>query len=354
MKRIINIITYILIVAFIGGLFLVFQSFPFLYILIFLLLFPFISVFISKYVVNRLDISVDCVKEDIDVNQEFYIIFKINNKTIIPIVDANIYCSYSNMFYDYKENLEISIPVYSKGEQIVKLPVKSDYCGVIDVHIDNVTVWDMLHIWYATCNVSVNNNIILYPVLREGVEVDGNVYVTGNDDTEESHKKGNDFAEISDIREYIPGDSLKDIHWKLSSKKEELMVKEHITMSSKQIAVLVEVYNDKEYVLDNIVDVAYSVCTHLITHNMPFTLYWWSDNIKEMKEKIILNIYDVEDSFKEIFYERPYSNRNIGFSQFKYASERIENIIYVSDNDESNDEIIYRFKNVMVSYKGVC
>ncbi len=353
MKRIINIITYILIVILIGYLFFVFQSFPVLYILIFLLVFPFVSIFISKYIINRLDISVDCVKEDIDVNQEFYIIFKINNKTVIPIVDANIYCSYSNLFYEHKENLEISVPIYAKGEQVVRLPVKSEFCGVIDVHIDNVTVWDMLHIWYATCKVSVNNNIILYPVVREGIEVDGNVYVTGNDDTEESYKKGSDFAEISDIREYIPGDSLKDIHWKLSSKKEQLMVKEHITMSSKQIAVFIELYNDDEYILDNIIDVAYSVGSKLIMNNMPFTLYWWSENIHEIKEKVILNIYSVDEMFKEIFYEKPYVKKDMGISQFKHAAERIENVIYVSESDGTEEEVIYKNKNVTVSYKGV-
>ena len=32
------------------------------------------------------------------------------------------------------------------------------------------------------------------------------------------NRKGNDLSEIFDIREYVPGDDIRSIHWKLSSK----------------------------------------------------------------------------------------------------------------------------------------
>ena len=41
----------------------------------------------------------------------------------------------------------------------------------------------------------------------------------------ESKKKGYDFSEVTGIREYIPGDKLQNIHWKLSAKKDILMVR---------------------------------------------------------------------------------------------------------------------------------
>ena len=41
----------------------------------------------------------------------------------------------------------------------------------------------------------------------------------------ESSRKGNDHSEVSDIRTYRIGDRPKDIHWKLSARNRELMVK---------------------------------------------------------------------------------------------------------------------------------
>lgn len=41
----------------------------------------------------------------------------------------------------------------------------------------------------------------------------------GMNEAEESRKKGHDFSEVVDVREYQPGDKLQNIHWKLSAKK---------------------------------------------------------------------------------------------------------------------------------------
>ena len=46
-----------------------------------------------------------------------------------------------------------------------------------------------------------------------------------------------DRLEVSDIRDYRMGDSLKSIHWKLSSKSEEFVVKEHNTGTSDQTVI---------------------------------------------------------------------------------------------------------------------
>lgn len=46
-----------------------------------------------------------------------------------------------------------------------------------------------------------------------------------------------DKLEVSDIREYRPGDGLKSVHWKLSSKSDELMVKDYNTGVTKMTYV---------------------------------------------------------------------------------------------------------------------
>ena len=50
-----------------------------------------------------------------------------------------------------------------------------------------------------------------------------------------------DRLEVSDIREYRAGDSLKSIHWKLSSKSEEFVVKDYNTGTSDQTVVFCDI-----------------------------------------------------------------------------------------------------------------
>ena len=49
----------------------------------------------------------------------------------------------------------------------------------------------------------------------------------GESDVYEEHSPGYDNSELFQVREYRAGDRLQNIHWKLTAKQEELMVKEH-------------------------------------------------------------------------------------------------------------------------------
>lgn len=51
-------------------------------------------------------------------------------------------------------------------------------------------------------------------------------------------KKGNDRSEVYDMREYQPGDDVRSIHWKLSSKLDNLIVKESGNSSHYDTVVL--------------------------------------------------------------------------------------------------------------------
>lgn len=51
-------------------------------------------------------------------------------------------------------------------------------------------------------------------------------------------QKGSDNTELSDIRSYLYGDSLKSIHWKLSSKSEELIVKDYSRNLGSSVCIL--------------------------------------------------------------------------------------------------------------------
>lgn len=51
-------------------------------------------------------------------------------------------------------------------------------------------------------------------------------------------QRGSDNTELSDIRNYIKGDSLKSIHWKLSSKSQELIVKDYSRNAGNSVYII--------------------------------------------------------------------------------------------------------------------
>ena len=53
-------------------------------------------------------------------------------------------------------------------------------------------------------------------------------------------RHGSDNTEPSDIRSYLRGDSLKSIHWKLSAKSEELIVKDYSRSTGRDILIVAD------------------------------------------------------------------------------------------------------------------
>ena len=48
----------------------------------------------------------------------------------------------------------------------------------------------------------------------------------GDADVYDDFRPGNDSSEIFDVREFRDGDKIQSIHWKLSAKMQELVVRE--------------------------------------------------------------------------------------------------------------------------------
>lgn len=114
------------------------------------------------------------------------------------------------------------------GEETVWCIFEMQYCGIAEICLDSVKVYDFLGIfyrkvkWKKTAQVKVMPEFKLMPL-----EITRRVREFQADAQEfSSQKRGDDPSEIYQVREYREKDSLKDIHWKLSAREEQLMVKE--------------------------------------------------------------------------------------------------------------------------------
>ena len=105
----------------------------------------------------------------------------------------------------------------------------SEFCGNMEVELESVRICDMFGIFYINRSVRSQASVKIMPELRlMPLEITRAVREFRTDSDEYSgEKKGDDPSELFQVREYRVQDSVRDIHWKLSAKEEELMVKEH-------------------------------------------------------------------------------------------------------------------------------
>lgn len=93
------------------------------------------------------------------------------------------------------------------------------------------------------------------------------------------HKKGNDTGEVFGIREYADGDSPKQIHWKLSAKLDDIMVKIPSYPIENKLIVLLDNSLPKGAELDaekrsGLLEYFFSLSASLLKKNITHSLGW--------------------------------------------------------------------------------
>ncbi len=89
-----------------------------------------------------------------------------------------------------------------------------------------------------------------------------------------------DYAALSDLRVYQPGDSLKKVHWKASAKTDTLMVKNFEEQGDHGVIVMLDscrnnyFFDQEAFIEDKLVEAAASIIDFCLGQNIKVSLYY--------------------------------------------------------------------------------
>ena len=118
---------------------------------------------------------------------------------------------------------EIRLKNMPRRVQSLRLPVHAAHVGVFSVGLHACTVEDLLGL--VRKRISLSGTFFELLVLPHTFEVDPLTLAPGDPGSELMARATEDLSAPSDIRSYQQGDAMKKIHWKLSLRKGELMVR---------------------------------------------------------------------------------------------------------------------------------
>ncbi|MDE6700298.1 MAG: DUF58 domain-containing protein, partial [Acetatifactor sp.] len=133
----------------------------------------------------------------------------------------------------------------------------------------------------------------------------------------ESRRRGTDYNPEYEIREYIPGDALKSIHWKLSAKQGKMMVRERLATGHEIIHVLLPLGEDRK-LNDDLVEAMYGVCRLLLDGDYPVQLYWPGRG-DTLQSRFMIEQGELENTLVEILSDRGF--HPVGRAQEQMAVE---------------------------------
>ncbi|MBO4338259.1 MAG: DUF58 domain-containing protein, partial [Lachnospiraceae bacterium] len=304
----------------------------FVFLLILVTALPPASYFIGRAGYRALRPGVDASTHFAQTDDTATAFIMVDNPSFFPIPDCHITCEITSAFYPCEKSFEINIPAYSKAVFSADLPLEFKRCGCYQIRLKELSAYDYLHVFSFKRKLDDICEINVYPRAEETQVFEPSAYGEGFDEFEETAAKGNTSSNVTDIREYIPGDRLQKIHWKLSAKTAKLMVKENEQTSSNQFTILTELYlpEASSSLLNESLTHGYNLAMSLIKSGQPFFLSFYSAVAGDFTKTLILSTADLDRAFSECFYLPPYQEEDLALSIYTRAGFLGGTILHVT------------------------
>lgn len=272
---------------------------------------------LSVHIVKRyLSFSIEVPSEYMKKDMAFTVKLKLENRCILPLVNCRICLRTGNVFIGQAAQNDLVVPVRPRGAVVVEYPLRSAYVGKVEITAEKLVLEDLLFFHSVTAAVSDTKSVYVIPDGNTDEEFSLNAFERGMNEVEESKLKGSDFSDVSQVREYVPGDAMKNIHWKLSAKKDVLMVKERLQMSSRKLLVVLSLEREPEEAADGTIERLYAFGCFMIQNRVPVTLFWWSEKFGEMRQETAESAEEWLQIMIHVFYTRAGS----GYVEEKFRS----------------------------------
>lgn len=257
----------------------------------------------------RVELSVPA--EAVSRNDPVKVLLSVENRSVFPMVYgiAGIQCQ--NRFRKLKasRNILIQAPGRRKIEYLCQWT--SQHCGTLDFSLKYLKVHDYLHLMVFRVRLDQSAEAAVLPVpVHVEVPLEHRNPISEDGEKYDPHKSGDDPSEVFDIREYRQGDRLSRIHWKMTAKEEELMVKEYSRPLGGEGILCLDLYHPQADGFwedaDEYLDLLDSLCLAFLERGERFRVVWQEGESQGLREQSVESEEDVYGLLGSLFRARPY------------------------------------------------
>ncbi len=269
-------IFYILTLAAIFLFYLFFAGYLAFFLLAAAILLPLASWVVTLLAIRKTTFRVQVKNAYANKAEEIRLMIRAENRSLFPIARAELKICCENSLCGEKRYETFSLPVSSGPEQTVEFQMKSQFCGKVSVRLTQIKYFDSLGIFTAKHILQLYTEVFVAPTVHF---LDARIDTAANPGVESSTyskvKPGDDPSEIFDVRPFRDGDRLRSIHWKLSSKLDELMVKEFSLPTDSSVLLLTELMAADMAALDTVVETLASLSRFLLENETNHSVEWY-------------------------------------------------------------------------------
>ena len=201
----------------------------------------------------------------------------LENPTLLPALRIRCRVTTRNQLNDERCTRNVMTWAFPKGQRCTSLRLGSEYCGRIQISVEQVKLYDCFGLIGVPCGCSAEAHMTVQPdTFPIRVNLIPNPDSQEDSDTYSQERPGADLTETFQIREYVPGDSMRQIHWKLSGKFDRLIVRDPALPITRNVLVFWERTGQSGSVkrIDAQAETVVSACRSLSDSGVQFTIGW--------------------------------------------------------------------------------
>ena len=220
------IITYILaaLVVLLGALF--YRQPVLTALLLLMLLLPVLSVILCALACEKLTVSFETPPVAVPFSDDgkLRLILTVENPNLIPLLNCVLEFTYGNRFYPNEKPHEMVFAAPSRSKRSYELTFDITVPGLFELETQALRITDLLHLRTRTLPFAKTLKTAILPRELETDNIE--IKKAALEEEAENSLTGELSREIRQIREYLPGDKLRDMHWKQTARLDEPMVRE--------------------------------------------------------------------------------------------------------------------------------
>lgn len=217
--------------------------------------------------------------------EQFTACVKGNGFLLFPRVTSRFYAN--NLFGQVSQTTEVDIVLAPGVQKTFGFNISFDHLGTYETGISSVRIYDLFGLFYLPQKNPGESRIMVKPRALD---------VTCFDFTEEAGRQVNRTAskskiesnDYSGIRQYVPGDAIKNIHWKLSAHAHDYMVRQFESYTSRGYTVYLDLETTGYTpdilpdLYDCLVETAYSVAAHVLQKQEDLELIYSKEGLPKL------------------------------------------------------------------------
>lgn len=235
----------------------------------------------------------------VEKGQKVFLKIRIANGSRLPVSSCMIYVTAENRLTGERRKMSPVCSLRHRGIAEMSLELSDTRCGKEAVCIYSALITDGIGLFSKECSVSSEADVMILPTM-EKLDISDEYLNSYNMESYiySQYKNGGDPGEVFGVRSYHEGDSPKNIHWKLSAKMDEIMVKVPSLPIENNIIVLMDnslvVQNELDFdQKSRLMDMFFSISITLLGRNISHTLGWYDTNIEKFKMKHVDTLTDM-------------------------------------------------------------